>query len=69
VEYVLWKNGDHLHQSDMGFILGNILGMVKNHHLSHLMLDLNLQAIDKFFKGEKVEGTFGDQDLGREYRP
>jgi len=53
----------------MGFIIGNTLKKVKNHHLSQLMLDLNLQAIDKFLKGEQVEGTFGDQDLGREYKP
>jgi hypothetical protein len=53
----------------MGFILGNVLRKVKNNHLSQLMLDLNLQAIDKFLKGEQVEGTFGDQDLGRTYTP
>jgi len=55
----LWKNGHHLHQTDLGFLNGNLMGAVKNSHLSQLFLDLNIQAITKFLKGEQVEGTFG----------
>lgn len=53
----------------MGFINGNLLGAVKNSHLSKHMLEYNLQAIDKFLEGEKVEGAFGEKDIGRNYRP
>jgi hypothetical protein len=61
LEYVLWKNAHHLHQTDMGFINGNLLGAVKNSHLSQIMLDLNLEAIFKFLGGKKVEGEFVKQ--------
>lgn len=53
----------------MGFINGNLLGIIKNSHLSKIMFDLNVQAIDKFLRNEKVEGTFGEKDLGRDYVP
>jgi hypothetical protein len=58
VEYVVWKHGHHFHQTDVGFINGNILNACKNSHLSKILMDLNIQAIDKFLKGEPVEGTF-----------
>jgi hypothetical protein len=32
--YLTWKNGDHLHQTDMCFMLGNIMNRVKNSELS-----------------------------------
>ena len=67
VEYILWKNGHHLHQTDMGFIFGNLLNAVKHSHMSQIFLDLNLDAIDKFLKGEKVEGQFEGKDLGRDH--
>ena len=69
VEYIVWKNADHLHQTDMGFLMGNLLGIIKNSHLSKIMLDFNLDAIDKFLRGEIVESTYGDKNLGRDYRP
>lgn len=69
VEYINWRNGDHLHQTDMGFINGNLLGIVKHSHLSQIMLDLNIEAIEKFLRNEKVEGTFGEKDLGRNHIP
>lgn len=53
----------------MGFINGNLLGMIKNTHLSQMMFDLNITAIDRFLRDEKVEGTFGDKDVGRNYVP
>lgn len=34
VEYVIWEGAHHLHQTDVGFINGNLLGMVKNASLS-----------------------------------
>ena len=69
VEYVCWKNAYHIHQTDMGFINGNLLGVVKHSHMSQIFLDLNIIAMDKFLKGEKVEGTFDSKDLGRDYTP
>jgi hypothetical protein len=33
------------------------------------MLDLNISAIDRFLRGEQVEGAFGEKDLGRDYIP
>ncbi len=53
----------------MGFINGNLLGVIKNPHLSKIMFELNVTAIDKFLRGEKVEGAFGDNDLGRNWVP
>ena len=53
----------------MGFVTGNILDAVKNSHLSKVMLELNLSAIERFLKGERVEGTFGERDLGRKFKP
>jgi hypothetical protein len=32
--YLIWKNGDHLHQTDMGFVTGNIFNKVKRSDLS-----------------------------------
>ena len=32
-------------------------------------MELNIQAMDLFLKGEKVEGKFGDKDLGRDFVP
>jgi hypothetical protein len=58
IEYVLWKNANHLHQTDMCFINGNLLGKIKHSHMSQIFLDLNINAINKFLKGEKVEGAF-----------
>lgn len=43
--------------------------MVKNSALSKEKLELNIEAISKFLTGEKVEGRFGDKDLGRTYEP
>lgn len=28
--YICWKNGDHLHQTDMPFVVGNSLRKIKN---------------------------------------
>lgn len=53
----------------MGFINGNLLGVIKNPHLSKIMFELNVTAIDKFLRGEKVEGAFVDNDLGRNWVP
>jgi hypothetical protein len=69
LQYIIWKEGHHNHQTDMGFISGNLLGAVKNHHLSKLMLELNISAVERFIKGEQVEGTFGERELGREFKP
>lgn len=54
---------------DMGFIAGNLQGKVKNSHLSQMMHDFNLDVIDRFLKGEQVEPTVGDRNLGREFKP
>jgi hypothetical protein len=68
-EYIIWREGSHFHQTEMGFITGNFLGVIKRTHLSKLMFDLNVSAIDRFFRGEKIEGAFGDRDLGRNFKP
>jgi hypothetical protein len=69
VEFIIWKDAHHNHQTDMGFVSGNLLNAVKNSHLSKVMLELNVTAIERFLNGERVEGTFGDRDLGRKYKP
>jgi hypothetical protein len=53
----------------MGFINGNFLGVIQRTHLSKIMFDLNVRAIDRFLSGEQVEGSFGDRDLGRNFKP
>jgi hypothetical protein len=45
------------------------MGAVKHHHLSKNFLELNITAIERFMKGERVEGTFGPRELGREWKP
>lgn len=35
---MVWKKGDHLHQTDIGFILGNTLGKIKHPELCLEML-------------------------------
>jgi hypothetical protein len=54
VQYIVWKNAHHLHQTDLGFINGNLLQACKNSHMSQVFLDLNIEAIEKFIKGEQV---------------
>ena len=58
-----------MHQSDVGFINGNLLGVIKNAELSKEKLELNLEAIGRFIKGESVEGKYGEKDCGRDYVP
>ena len=58
IEYVLWKNAHHLHQTDMGFVNGNLIGVCTHSHLSQILFDLNVAAMNKFLRGEKAEGTF-----------
>ena len=69
IEYILWKNGHHLHQTDMGFINGNLMKAIKHSHMSQIFLGLNIEAIDLFLRGERAEGAFAGKDLGRDYRP
>ena len=38
VEYIIWKDAHHLHQSDVGFVNGNFLGIMKNSNLSREQL-------------------------------
>lgn len=61
IEYIIWKGASHLHQTDLGYVLGNLLGTVSNAKDSELLLHLNYDAMDRFLKGEKVEGTYGDR--------
>jgi hypothetical protein len=53
----------------MGFLNGNVFNKCKNSHLSKIMFDLNFLAMEQFLNGKKVEGTFGEKDLGRNYTP
>lgn len=36
--------------------------------MSQILFELNMAAIDKFLRQDKVEGTFGEKDLGRNYK-
>ena len=58
-----------MHQTDAGFINGNFLGIVKNAALSDQKMTLNLEAIDRFLKGQKCEGHFGQAELPRDFKP
>lgn len=51
LEYVLWKNAHHVHQTVAGFINGNTGGIIKNSHLSQLFFEINCDAINKFLNG------------------
>ena len=43
-----------MNQTDLGYVLGNYLGTIRNHQESEVYLNLNYEAMDKFLKGEKV---------------
>ena len=58
-----------MHHSDVGFLAGNLKGIMQNYQLSQHFMDLNFDIIEKFLKGERVEGTLGDKDLGRDFSP
>ena len=40
VQYLILKNGDHLHPSDLGYILGNFMGIVKKFSFSREIMEL-----------------------------
>ncbi len=73
VIYLIWGKGDHLHQTDMGFLVGNILGKVKHSELSLEMLNKNLKAIEMFVEGnvseEKMREAFKEDVLGVGWKP
>ena len=48
-----WKKGDHLQQTDMGFIVGNQLRKIKNSELSGLNMEMNIRAMEMFLIGEQ----------------
>ena len=37
IEYVLWKSAHHNHQTDMGFIMGNLPKICKHSHMSQIL--------------------------------
>jgi hypothetical protein len=37
-EYLCWKEGHHLHQTDIGYVYGNSLNKVEKSHLMNKML-------------------------------
>ena len=53
--YLLWKKADHAHQSDLCFIVGNILGQVKNSHLSDALMSNNVGAVNMFLDNSTKE--------------
>lgn len=72
--YLVWGKGDHLHQTDMCFLLGNIVGKVKHSELSLEMLNKNLKAIEMFVEGkkvseEKMREAFKEDILGVGWKP
>lgn len=71
---MVWKNADHLHQTDLCFILGNIMGKVKHPELSIEMLNKNTKAIEMFLNDgklteEKMYEVFKDDLLPKGYKP
>jgi hypothetical protein len=46
--YICWKGGDHLHQTDLSFIVGNSLNKIKNSKQCWAMMKRNIEAIDMF---------------------
>lgn len=63
---MLWKRAVHLHQTDMGYVCGNVLGVVKNCHFTTDFLNLNFKAMDSFLsgkRGEELEAEFKDKIL------
>lgn len=63
VQCVVWKEGSDLYQTDLCLFFS---GKAENWENKFQM---NLEAINTFVQGKQVEGTLGDNDLGRKYRP
>lgn len=52
--YFCWRGADHLHQTDMPFIVGTSLRQIKNAKDGARQLELNMQAIHMFLDFKKV---------------
>lgn len=77
VIYFCWQGADHLHQTDMPFIVGNSLRQIKNAKDCIKQHEINTQAIDMFLEFKKagveeieqIRAKFGEYDLGIDYTP
>lgn len=63
-----------MHQTDMGFVAGNILGRCRNSELSLEMLEKNLKAVRMFLEEknvteEKMREVFRDDVLPVDFKP
>ena len=52
--YICWKKGDHLHQTDMPFVVGTSLRRIKNVKEGSIQLKRNIQAIEMFLDYKNV---------------
>ena len=52
--YVCWEGGDHLHQTDMPFVVGNSLKKIRNAKQGGAQLERNIQAMQMFFDFKKI---------------
>lgn len=50
IVYLCWKKGDHLHQTDLPFLVGSTLGVIKNIKESKKMMSSNIEILDEFLK-------------------
>ncbi len=77
VTYFCWRGGDHLHQTDMPFIVGTSLRKIKNAKECNKHLKINNEAIEMFLNFKKMDieeigemkEKFGEFDLSAHYKP
>ena len=65
--YLAWKGADHSHQTDLCFVLGNTLRKVKNSHLSDVMMENNVGAVNMFLEEhskEEIEAHYTEACMG-----
>ena len=63
---------DHLSQSDMPYVFGNILqftGSIKHHHLTDKLIRLYIFMMQRYLEGESKEEIMNSSNaLAREYQ-
>ena len=61
-EYLVWKDGDHLHQMDLPWMIGNNpFWNIHNPEKQFEMMGNNLKAIGNFVNGRKVKEGLSDE--------
>jgi hypothetical protein len=62
VQCVVWKEGSDLYQTDLCFFF-------KTTQNWQAKFQMNFEAINAFMQKRAVEGTFGENDLGKQHKP